>query len=136
MQTASTPSRVMGFYDRPMWEALKTHNELRLQCCDDCGTWRYPPGPACHECLSTTSTWKPVSGGGAVASWVMFRKDYLPEYPAPYNVVAVRLDEGPMVISNLIEDPAENVIGKRVRLVPVEMDDGVVLPRFELADHT
>jgi hypothetical protein len=64
----------------------------------------------------------------------MFRKDYLPEYPAPYNVVAVRLEEGPIMISNLIEDPSENVIGRKVTLVPVDMEDGVVLPRFKLED--
>ncbi|KMK64928.1 Zn-ribbon domain-containing OB-fold protein [Puniceibacterium sp. IMCC21224] len=132
MQTTKTPPRILGLYDVPMWTFLEQDRQLRLQCCTDCGTWRYPPGPACPDCLSPDSDWKPVSGQGEVVSWVMFHKEYLPEYPAPYNVVAVRLDEGPILISNLIEDPAENVIGKRVKLVPVEMDDGVVLPRFEL----
>jgi hypothetical protein len=134
MQTEKTPPRVMGFYDVPMWEALSAERVLRLQCCTDCGAWRYPPGPACHSCQSTDSEWKPVSGRGTVVSWIMFRKDYLPEYPAPYNVVAVRLEEGPIMISNLIEDPSENVIGRKVTLVPVDMEDGVVLPRFKLED--
>ena len=75
-----------------------------------------------------------VSGGGAILSWVMFRKGYLPEYPAPYNVIAVRLDEGPIIISNLVEDPEESVIGRRVRLRVQRMDDGVPLPRFVLDD--
>jgi len=132
MQTAATPPRVLGLYDGPMWDRLKDRGELHLQCCSGCGAWRYPPGPACPECLSPEYDWKPVSGGGEVVSWVMFRKQYLPEYPAPYNVVAVRLDEGPMLISNLVEDPDADVIGRRVRLKIVEMQDGVALPRFEL----
>jgi uncharacterized OB-fold protein len=108
---------------------------MHLQCCRECATWRYPPGPACQACLSPEYDWKAVSGEGELLSWVVFHKQYLPAYPAPYNVIAVRLDEGPTVISNLVEEPAENegLIGRRVRLKVVAMDDGVALPRFELA---
>lgn len=134
MQTAETPQRVLGLYDRPMWDFLKDEKALWLQRCSDCGTWRYPPGPACPDCLSPENEWKPVTGAGEVVSWVMFRKQYLPEYPAPYNVVAVRLAEGPILISNLVEDPEEDVIGRKVRLRVIEMQDGVALPRFELED--
>jgi uncharacterized OB-fold protein len=64
----------------------------------------------------------------------MFRKGYLPEYPAPYNVIAVRLDEGPTMISNLTEDPEDGagLIGSRVRIEIVAMGDGVPLPRFTI----
>lgn len=135
-QTAATPPRVLGLYDEPFWNRLKETGRMHLQCCSRCGTWRYPPGPACSACLSPDYEWKPVSGGGELLSWVMFRKQYLPAYPAPYNVIAVRLDEGPTLISNLVSDPegGEKIIGRRVRLKVVDMDDGVALPRFELAD--
>ena len=135
MQTTETPSRILGLYDEPFWRHLKETGRLHLQCCSECGAWRYPPGPVCPACLSHAAGWKPVSGGGEVLSWVMFRKQYLPAYPAPYNVVAIRLDEGPTLISNLVQDPPHGaVIGRRVQLVVVQMDDGVALPRFELAD--
>lgn len=134
-QTSTTPPRVMGLYDAPMWQLLKETGKLHLQCCSDCGTWRYPPGPACQECLSPDSEWKPVSGGGELLSWIVFHKQYLPAYPAPYNVIAVRLDEGPTVISNLIGDPRdERPVGRRVKLAVAAMEDGVALPRFELAE--
>lgn len=132
MQTEKTPARVLALYDRPMWEFLDQEGQLRLQCCSECGAWRYPPGPACPECMSPDFEWRPVSGQGEIVSWVMFHKDYLPEYKAPYNIVAVRLAEGPMMISNLVENPTKNVIGRKVRLKIVSMDDGVNLPRFEL----
>lgn len=135
-QTAVTPPRILGLYDEPFWRLLKETGHMHLQCCSACGAWRYPPGPACDACLSPESDWKPVSGRGELLSWVMFRKQYLPAYPAPYNVIAVRLDEGPTLISNLIDDPqqGEQPIGRRVRLITVMMDDGVALPRFEFAN--
>jgi uncharacterized protein len=134
LQTAATPPRVLGLYDRPFWDLLAETGQMHLQCCSGCGAWRYPPGPACPACLSPDAAWKPVSGGGELLSWVVFHKQYLPAYPAPYNVIAVRLDEGPTIISNLVEDPdrAAKPIGRRVRLAVQRMDDGVALPRFAL----
>lgn len=134
-QTDATPPRVIGFYDEPMWRLTKERKRLHLQCCASCGTWRYPPGPVCQSCLSPDSEWKPVTGGGELLSWIVFHRQYLPAYSPPYNVIAVRLDEGPIIISNLIGDVRQDrLIGRRVRLKVVEMDDGVALPRFELAD--
>jgi uncharacterized OB-fold protein len=89
----------------------------------------------CHVCLSPKAEWKSVSGAGEILSWVIFHKQYLPAYPAPYNVIAVKLDEGPTIVSNLVHNPSDDaVIGRRVRLVIVAMDDGVALPRFEFTD--
>lgn len=134
VQTDATPPRVLGLYDRPMWRLLDETGQWHLQRCADCGAWRYPPGPVCPDCLSDHAEWTATCGEGEILSWVMFRRQYLPACPAPYNVVAVRLDEGPTVISNLVEDPAEGArpIGRRVRLRVVRMADGVALPRFEL----
>ncbi|GHU37009.1 hypothetical protein AGMMS50256_34390 [Betaproteobacteria bacterium] len=136
MQITATPSRILGLYDQPFWDYLKQTGQMYLQCCSDCGARRYPPGPACPTCLSSRYEWKPVSGEGKILSWVTFHKQYLPQYPAPYNVIAVCLDEGQTIISNLTTnpEPGDKLIGRRVRLVVTAMDDGVALPRFEFAD--
>lgn len=136
MQTTATPHRILGLYDMPFWEQMKEQGEMCLQSCSDCGAMRYPPGPVCPDCLSPDYQWKAVSGNGELLSWIVFRRQYLPEYPAPYNVIAVRLEEGPIIISNLVGEAGddERLIGRPVRLVLVRMDDGVTLPRFELAD--
>lgn len=127
-----TPQPVMGLYDRPLWEGIR-QQEMRLQCCSECGTFRYPPGPTCQACLSSAYEWRAVEGEGAVLSWVIFQRQYLPAYEAPYNVIAVRLDEGPVVISNLEgEAPHGSWIDRRVRLVYRTMPDGAILPRFVL----
>ncbi|MDP2087331.1 MAG: OB-fold domain-containing protein [Gemmobacter sp.] len=134
MQTQTTPPRVLGLYDEPFWRMMAESGRMHLQCCTECSTWRYPPGPACPACLSPRADWTPVSGGGELLSWVTFHKQYLPAYPAPYNVIAVRLDEGPTIISNLVTPPQGPIIGQRVALTVVRMEDGVALPRFALAD--
>jgi uncharacterized OB-fold protein len=131
---AQTPCPIQGLYDQPMWRGIRARN-MELQRCCECGTWQYPPGPGCHACLSEHLEWSSISGEGTILSWAVFHRQYLQAYPAPYNVIAVRLDEGPVMISNLEgEHPTGNWIGQKVRLTYADMPDGAVLPRFSLAD--
>jgi len=124
----------MGLYDAPMWQSVREHG-MQLQCCTDCGRFQYPPGPSCSHCLSPELQWRPVSGRGRILSWVVFHKSYLDAYPAPYNVVAVRLEEGVVMVSNLEPPvPQDNWIGTPVRMTYVTMEDGFVLPRFVVDD--
>ncbi len=133
MDAVATPRPVMGMYDVPMWDSIKA-GAMRLQCCADCGNWLYPPGPACPRCLSCALVWTPISGRGRILSWVKFHRHYLPAYPPPYNAIAVRLEEGPSMITNLEGAmPEEGCIGRAVTLVYATMPDGVVLPRREYA---
>ena len=125
-------SAVLGLYDVPMWESI-VHRKMELQCCSDCGEYLYPPAPVCSHCLSSALQWKPISGRGKIMSWVRFERAYLDEYPAPYKVIAVRLAEGPVLISN--PDPIDESscsIGTEVAITYAEMPDGSVLPRFRL----
>ncbi|MCF3933727.1 OB-fold domain-containing protein [Acuticoccus sp. M5D2P5] len=132
-ETSQTiPNRVLGLYDKPFWQLLAETRALHLQRCGSCGAFRYPPGPVCHECLSPDYAWTAVSGGGSIMSWVIFHRQYLDLYPAPYNVVAVRLDEGPIIISNLTgAEPEGSWIDRRVEMVPVPIG-AEILPRFAL----
>ena len=113
---------VMGFLDGPMWESIDA-GALKLQCCADCGAWRYPPAPVCASCLSEAVEWKPVSGKGTVMSWVVFHRKYFDDFPPPYDAMAVRLDEGPIIVTNLAgEAPEGSWIGRKVVLEYVEHD--------------
>lgn len=83
--------------------------DLRLQRCSQCNLVRFPVSPLCYECLSSAWEWTKVSGRGRVTSWVVFRRQYFDEFPAPYTVVQVELDEGPRLTANLLEFPPEDV---------------------------
>jgi len=132
MDIAPTPAPVPLVHDIPFWESVE-QKDLKLQRCADCGQFRYPAGPICAQCNSEQVTWERVSGKGTILSWVVFHKTYLPAYPAPHTVIAVRLDEGPILISNLEgPEPEGSWIDERVSLRYATMPDGVVLPRFEL----
>ena len=129
-EAARTPQPMLGLYDRPMWKSIG-ERAMKLQCCTECAGFQYPPAPVCVHCLSSQLEWRALSGRGSIISWVVFHKSYLDAYPAPYNVIAVRLEEGPVIISNLEPPlPEGNWIGRAVRLTYVTMADELVLPRF------
>ena len=52
----------------------------------------------------------------------------------PYDIVLVEMDEGPRIISNMVDMlPDEVGIGMRVRVTFREVAPGVKLPKFEKA---
>jgi len=107
---------ILSLYDRPMWDSIE-HRHMALQQCVQCGAFRYPPGPVCAECHSLDFAWRAISGRAEILSWVIFRKQYFDDHPAPYNVIAVRLEEGPIVVSNLTgTEPDGSWIGTPVTL--------------------
>jgi uncharacterized OB-fold protein len=121
--------------NRPFWEAARRH-QLALQRCAECGRFRYPPAPVCPECLSERAEWTPVSGRGTVSTFVVFHQRYFPSFAdeIPYNVVQVRLDEGPRLTANLVDVPNNRIrIGLRVEVVWDDVTPEVSLPRFRRA---
>lgn len=49
--------------------------------------------------------WIPASGRARLFSFVIYRRQYHPDFPPPYNVAAVALQEGPLLISTVIAEP-------------------------------
>jgi uncharacterized OB-fold protein len=96
------PAPIIKLFDGPMWDFINK-GELRLQRCTGCGTLRYPPAGCCYKCLSDQYEWSPVSGRGKVKSWTVFYRQYYPELPPPVPVVLVEIEEGPIVVANLVD---------------------------------
>lgn len=101
MMNVLRPRPIQGVYEKPFWESVQ-QRVLKLQACCNCGALRYPPGPICHKCQSPEFTWNEVSGRGRLVSWTVFHRQYFPEFPAPYTVVSAVLEEGPILIANLV----------------------------------
>lgn len=111
-------------YDAPMWESI-AQRRMKLQKCARCGAFRYPPGPSCPDCLCIEAAWEPISGLGELLSWTVFHRQYLPAFPPPYVVAAVKLQEGPILVSNIAAaERAGLAVGAAVRLIYVEHPEG------------
>lgn len=91
------PVRVMDPFAREFWEFTQK-KELRMQRCSACSKLRWPAAAICDRCLAPEYEWTPISGKGRLLSWVVFHRQYFPEYPAPHPAVAVELDEGPIFV--------------------------------------
>lgn len=102
MTVTQRPERRMDRHADQFWQ-FTVRREFRLQQCRECAKFRWPAAPVCDGCLSEAFEWAPVSGRGRALSWVSFRRQYFPEYPAPHQVVMVELDEGPLFIAIPVE---------------------------------
>lgn len=112
------------------WEGVKRH-ELVFQRCKQCGTWLHPPRPMCPKCHSLEKEWAPVSGKGAVYSWVTYLEPPHPGFKAPYSVVLVELEEGMRLISNMVDaKPEEIYIGMPVEVAFDDLAEDLTLPKF------
>jgi uncharacterized protein len=134
-----TPAPAITDLTRPFW-AGGLDGELRLQRCDDCGHVRYPIATICPRCLSGQVTWTAMSGNGVVQSYVVFERAYHDSWKdqVPYVVALIELDEGPVLVSNVIGVPPAQVrVGQRVTVAfPRRTADGeAALPQFTVAEE-
>ena len=114
------------------WKSTLEHN-MRLQKCNDCGAFRYYPSEACHACGSLSYEWLPVSGKGEIYTYtVLHRAKGNPfEDETPIAIILVTLDEGPTMMSNLIDyEDDELRIGARVTLDYEDVNEEITLPVF------
>jgi uncharacterized OB-fold protein len=130
---AQIPLPQIQEWNQPFFEG-GLFGELRLQRCRHCGELIYYPRIACPECLSMDYDWEVVSGRGTVYS---FSFVWRPQHPAflakvPITVAAIRLDEGPMMISNIVHcEPQAVAIGMPVHVVFEQVAENIALPKFE-----
>jgi len=120
--------------NQPYWEAAKQH-KLVLQKCEQCGHYRYPSGESCPSCLSDDLKWVEVSGRGTIYSWTVFHHVYHPAFKdeVPYAVVAVELEEGPRIITRLVDCETENIsIGLPVVVAFEDITNKTTLPMFRV----
>ena len=118
---------------KPFWNYCKAH-ELRMQKCHRCGNIRYPISFICPKCQSVDpAEWVKLSGKGTVYSFTnvnyVYHKAFASEIP--YVIAVIALEEGPRILSNIINRKKEDL--KRGMPVEVEFEDvtdQIALPSF------
>ena len=116
---------------QPYWDALKA-GRLTFQRCRTCSHAWLPPRAECPQCLAAEWDWTTASGNGRVISWVIYRHAYHAAFRdrLPYNVTLVELDEGPRLITNIVNP--EGLAAERKVKLKIEDEHGVALARFAL----
>lgn len=120
---------------RQFWEACRRH-ELSVQRCRDCGGYEWPPS-LCNSCGSANMEWAQVSGDGTVFSFVVFRKLYHPGFAdeIPYNVAIIELAEGPLLQSNIVDCPNDEIqVGMPVSVTYEDISEEFTLHRFRRSE--
>jgi uncharacterized OB-fold protein len=128
----SKPLPTIDVWSRAFWDGTRA-GELRMQRCGDCAHVFFPPGPVCPSCQSGSLVWETMSGRGEVVSWVVFHQLYFKGFAdeLPYNVTLVRLDEGPLMYTNVLGVPNDRLaVGMKLEATFDRATDEITIPRF------
>jgi uncharacterized protein len=96
---------------RPFWDAAAQGTFL-LPRCNSCGQSHWHPRAHCPSCHGTDLSWVQGSGRGTVYSYTVVRRP-----DAPYVLAYVQIEEGPILMTNVVGCEPETVrIGMRVKV--------------------
>jgi len=126
-----TPTPAVDVETEEFWTATAS-GRLLLKRCDSCGLVIWYPKSLCPSCHSTSTSWFEAGGDGTVYSFTVSRRGEGPyREAAPFVLAYVELDEGPRLMTNVVDCDVDSVrIGQRVRVVFDDTGDGNALIRF------
>lgn len=110
---------------KPFWDAA-AEGKLLVKRCRDCGEHHHYPRDGCPFCGSVNTEWRQAAGQGTIYSFSTMRRAEV-----PYVVAYVTLDEGPSMMTNIVDADADTLrIGQRVAVRFQPSDGGPPLPVF------
>lgn len=88
----------------PFWEACR-EGRLVLPRCDSCSSLFWYPRTLCQACGSRALSWEAVSGRGRLHAFTVQHSTPVAELreAVPFVTAIVELDEGPRMMSFLVE---------------------------------
>jgi hypothetical protein len=98
--------------------------------------WRtpyFPPRPFCPSCACRKVTSFKASGKGKLYSYVINHRPAAPGFTPSYAIAAVELDEGPRMMSNIVncpQTPEALELDMRLEVAFEKLDDKITLPMF------
>lgn len=128
------PAPAVNLETKPFWDAA-AEGRLVLPRCEACETVIWYPRTLCPACGAAAISWIDAAGTGTVYSFTVVHKGQGPyRDAAPYVVAYVELDEGPRMMTNIVDcDPAAVRIGMAVTVVFHPTDKETAIPRFRPA---
>lgn len=103
---------------------------LVIKKCKDCGKLHHYPRAICPHCFSQNLEWVQAKGTGEIYTFSVTRRGG----PVPYAIGYVTLDEGPKMMTNIVNCDLDAIkIGMKVKVCFVKSENGTALPVFEPA---
>jgi uncharacterized OB-fold protein len=117
--------------------AATSRGVLLITKCDDCGEYTWYPRFFCTHCWSRNVQQVPANGTGSIYTFAINRRGVGPydeDGVAPYVIAYVELDEGPRILTNIVDSDVDSIrIGDRVQLTFHDTGSGSALYRFRVA---
>lgn len=117
------------------WEGTR-EGELRIQRCQDCEGAYFPPRPFCPHCSSRNVVIEAASGRASLYSYVIHHRE-VPGFDSPYAIAVVELEEGPRMMTNIVEceqTPEALVLDMPLEVTFEQLDETISLPLFRPAE--
>jgi uncharacterized OB-fold protein len=107
------------------WDAA-AKGQLMENRCTASGRTNHYPRPICPFCGSDRTEWKDATGMGVIYSFSVMRRS-----SPPYVIAYVTLDEGPTIMTGLVNCDLDALrIGQPVRVAWTPTDGGPPVPMF------
>lgn len=96
-----------------VYQDYLAQGQFLIQQCKECGKHIFYPRVLCNHCGSADLKWVEPTGRGVVYSTSVVRQK--PEKGGDYNVALIELEEGPRMMSRVVDvDPHKVKIGMQV----------------------
>jgi uncharacterized OB-fold protein len=106
--------------------AAAAKGQLLVKRCTACGRAHHYPRPICPFCGSDRTEWKDATGMGVIYSFSVMRRS-----SPPYVIAYVTLDEGPTIMTGLVDCDLDALrIGQPVRVAWTPSDGGPPVAMF------
>jgi hypothetical protein len=120
---------------RHFWDGTK-QGKLLLQRCGDTGQAYFPPRPFSPFTGTRSVEVFEASGRATLLSYVIHHRP-APGFTPPYAIAVVKLEEGPQMMTNIIDcaqTPEALVLDMPLEVAFVPLDDAITLPLFRPAE--
>ena len=112
--------------DEPYFQAA-AEGKLLIKKCNACGEVHHYPRALCPFCFSEKVEWVQAKGTGEIYTYSVTRRGG----PVPYCIAYVTLDEGPKMMTNIVDTDLDTIkVGQKVKVVFKKTEGGASVPTF------
>jgi len=112
--------------DEPYFAAAK-EGKLVIKKCSGCGKHHHYPRALCPFCFSDKVEWVQAKGTGVIYTYSVTRRGG----PTPYCIAYVTLDEGPKMMTNIVDCDLDAIkVGQKVKVSFKKTEGDFAIPVF------